>query len=280
MFGGNKNNNSNTIGSKDSLLSWIVTTNNNGGAAAVEDTEVGLRSSIAAVNRAAEDTDDSSTAPMSTTEGENKTATTTYGCQPYKVEILDQQLIGNSPGAGRRVAVIETLRQMGIQVFVIDAKNTETAQETVEHIKRVVNFATRENSLQHNHQGSGGYQRCLFFQDEQGRLFNLMLSRHVTGPVGTWKQYMDSFSGREAMMALTVLCRSIPCVAHGECGREAATTTTMSAELLLCGCVPFLSCFSRTFSHPIMLPLLPQQQQSTWSKILNPPISLSFSGSS
>ena len=221
--------------SKDSFSSWIVTTTNNTIPGDNTDAEVGIGSdggeSLTAFS------DDGDTAPSTTlgttspvaeepaTENTRTTneATTpkeqpvpygTYGCQPYKVEILDKQLIGNSPGTGRRTAVIETLRQMGVQVFVIDAKNTETAEDTVNHIKRVVNFATRENSM-HRRNGDLGYQRCLFFQDEQGRLFNLMMSRYVTGPVGTWKQYMDSFSGREAMMALTVLCRSIPCVGNG-----------------------------------------------------------------
>lgn len=134
-----------------------------------------------------------------------------YVCQPYKVEILDRQLLGNSPGAGRRAAVIETLRQMGIKVFVIDAQNTKQTEEVVQHIRRVVGFVARENSMSAEQASS---QRVLFYQDEQGRLFNLILSKHVTGPAGTWKEYLESFSGLEALMALTVLCRSLPCIAE------------------------------------------------------------------
>lgn len=135
---------------------------------------------------------------------------TGYTCQPYKVEVLDRQLLGNSPGAGRRAAVIETLRKMGIKVFVIDAQNTKRTEEVVQHIRRVVGFVARENSMSAEQASA---QRVLFYQDEQGRLFNLVLSRHVTGPAGTWKEYLESFSGLEALMALTVLCRSLPCIA-------------------------------------------------------------------
>lgn len=32
-------------------------------------------------------------------------------CHPYKIEQLERQLFNNSPGVGRRTAIIETLRQ-------------------------------------------------------------------------------------------------------------------------------------------------------------------------
>jgi hypothetical protein len=135
-------------------------------------------------------------------------------CQPYKVEVLDRELLGHGPGAGRRTAVIETLRQMGIKVFVIDAQNTTTTDEIIQHIRRVVGFVARENGLMNNGRlAAVVQQRVLFYQDEQGRLFNLILSRHVTGPAGTWREYLECFSGPEALVALTLLCRSLPCIA-------------------------------------------------------------------
>jgi hypothetical protein len=140
-------------------------------------------------------------------------------CQPYKVEVLDRELLGHGPGAGRRTAVIETLRQMGIKVFVIDAQNTTTTDEIIQHIRRVVGFVARENGLMNaGRLAAVVQQRVLFYQDEQGRLFNLILSRHVTGPAGTWREYLECFSGPEALVALTLLCRSLPCIAANGMG--------------------------------------------------------------
>lgn len=136
-------------------------------------------------------------------------------CAPYKIETLDQQLLNNSPGAGRRTAIIETLRQMGVIVFVLDSSNIQSNEDVVQHIRRVVGFVARENCVLPRN-GPLGFQRCLFYLDQQGRLFNLVLSKHVTGPSGTWMEYLESFSGTEAMVALTVLCRSLPCAANGK----------------------------------------------------------------
>jgi hypothetical protein len=159
-----------------------------------------------------------------------------HACQPYKVEVLDRELLGHRPGADRRAAVIDTLRSMGVKVFVIDAdaQNAATVADVVAHIRRVVGFVAREKSRMSTMNSSAGLasfqsqqwspsqpqqlhhhqqqQRVLFYQDEQGRLFNLILSPHVTGPAGTWREYLESFSGPEALVALTLLCRSLPCI--------------------------------------------------------------------
>ena len=139
----------------------------------------------------------------------------TWICHPYKVEMLEQQLFQNSPGSTRRNAVIETLRQVGVKVFVIDSKSTDNTKDVVDHIKRVVGFVARENCVVPKN-GPLGFQRCLLYQDEEGRLFNLMLSKHAVGPAGTWQELLDSFSGCEAMMAITVLCRSLPCIVNSK----------------------------------------------------------------
>jgi hypothetical protein len=139
----------------------------------------------------------------------------TWICHPYKIELLEQQLFHNSPGSTRRNAVIETLRQVGVKVFVIDSKSTENTGDVVAHIRRVVGFVAREN-LVVPQTGPLGFQRCLLYQDEQGRLFNLMVSKHAVGPVATWLEQLDSFSGCEAMIAIAVLCRSLPCIANSK----------------------------------------------------------------
>jgi hypothetical protein len=99
-------------------------------------------------------------------------------------------------------------------VFVIDSETTENTEDLLKHVRRVVGYVARENCIAPR-SGPLGFQRCLFYQDDQGRLFNLVLSKHTIGPASTWLQYLDSFSGSQAMMALTVLCRSFPCIANG-----------------------------------------------------------------
>lgn len=99
-------------------------------------------------------------------------------------------------------------------MFVIDSASIKNTEEVVQHIRRVVGFVANENSTEQR-VGSLGFQRCLLYQDEQGRLFNLMLAKHCIGPASTWLEYLESFSGRLAMIALVVLCRSIPCLLDG-----------------------------------------------------------------
>lgn len=98
---------------------------------------------------------------------------------------------------------------------MIDAASTKNTEDVIKHVRRVVGFVARENCIQPR-SGPLGFQRCLFYQDEQGRLFNLMFSSHTVGPASTWLEYLDTFSGGQAMMALTVLCRSFPCIANGK----------------------------------------------------------------
>jgi hypothetical protein len=100
-------------------------------------------------------------------------------------------------------------------VFVIDSSTIRNTEEVVHHIRRVVGFVASENSIEPR-TGPLGFQRCLLYQDEQGRLFNLMLSKHCIGPAATWLEYLESFSGRLAMIALVVLSRSVPCLLDGQ----------------------------------------------------------------
>jgi hypothetical protein len=153
-------------------------------------------------------------------------------CRPYKIEILQQQIKENSPGSGRRTAIIETLRQMGVKVFIIDGRSVEGGTEGVlEHVKRVVGFVARENCVLPA-VGSLGYERVLLYQDKGGRLFNLSLSKHAVGPASTWLEYLDTFSGKEAMIAVTVLCRSFPCITLGTYEERLESTPTYSSLII------------------------------------------------
>lgn len=116
---------------------------------------------------------------------------------------------------------------VGVKVYVIDSESTANAEEVLLHVKRVVGYVAAESALANEEPSNdkseasavgvgGNFQRCLLYLDEQGRLFNLTLSNHSVGPVGTWVEYISSFSSMEAIIAIMVLCRSLPCLASGK----------------------------------------------------------------
>jgi hypothetical protein len=96
---------------------------------------------------------------------------------------------------------------------VIDSKTTANAQDVLRHVKRVIDFVSTKKRTEASTCVEG--QRCLLYLDEQGRLFNLTLSGHSIAPANTWMEYLDTFSNLEAIIALTILCRSIPCMTSG-----------------------------------------------------------------
>jgi hypothetical protein len=132
-----------------------------------------------------------------------------------KTELLEEQISSTKPGMERRDAVIRSLQEMRVRVYVIQQdKSIRNTKDILDHIRRVVGFVARENRI-HEKTGPLGYQRCLLYPDPEGRLFNLTLAKHAVGPASKWEEYLDSFSGKEAMIALTVLCRSFPCATEG-----------------------------------------------------------------
>jgi hypothetical protein len=142
---------------------------------------------------------------------------TSYTCMPYRKELFRQQMDENSPGSDRRLAVLETLKALGVKVFVIDGKDCKSTGEILRQVKGIVGFIARENRVLPM-SGPLGFERALLYQDNQGRLFNLLFSQHAIGPSEKWKDYLDSFSGLEAMVALLVMIRSFPCALEGDIG--------------------------------------------------------------
>ena len=152
-----------------------------------------------------------------------------YISRPYKREIIDQQVTQNGPGANRRTAIIGALRDLGVKVFIIEAKSIQTTADILHHVRRVVGFVARENRHARHQEplldddcmsevagNSLGFQRCLLYQDKTGRLFNLILSSHAIGPAAKFEDYLDSFSSIQALVALTVMCRSFSCLTSGK----------------------------------------------------------------
>ena len=161
-----------------------------------------------------------------TTEGDGKKSMASdlwSLVKPYKKEILANQILEHEPGDDRRAAIINCLRDMGVKVFIIEARSIETTGDILHHVHRVVDYVSRENQQfgagyideEGNPVDPLGFQRCLLYQDRSGRLFNLMLSSHAVGPAGKFESLLTSFSGLEAMALVTVLCRTFACVAQG-----------------------------------------------------------------
>jgi hypothetical protein len=138
-------------------------------------------------------------------------------CAPYKTEVFRQQLDEHAPGSLRRTAIISALQDLGVKVFIIDSVSTPSTSDVMHHVRRVVGYMARENQTLANTTGPLGYQRCLLYQDTQGRLFNLLLSRHAMATEPTkYEQQIDSFSALHAIVAMTVLCRLLPILLQSE----------------------------------------------------------------
>ena len=144
-------------------------------------------------------------------------------CKPYKREMIITEITNNEPGDERRAAVINCLRDLGVKVFIIEAKSIETTSDILHHIHRVIDYVSRENQMYSlgqldengEHLDPLGFQRCLLYQDRSGRLFNLVIAPHAVGPASKFEELLDSFRGLEAMIGLTVLCRSFSCTVSG-----------------------------------------------------------------
>lgn len=80
-------------------------------------------------------------------------------------------------------------------------------------LKKVVEHASKSKTY-----GSQN-QRCFLYKDQNGRLYNLTLKNGSGGLAGSWQSANTSFSGLQALVALTVLSRVLPCynVNGGQC---------------------------------------------------------------
>lgn len=127
-----------------------------------------------------------------------------WECHPYKCQILAQEIakVQNEP-------VIAKLKDFGVRVFVIPHNSCEDMFDDMERVIRAVSNDERNKPESEN-------QCCLLYRDCRGRLFNLMISGNSTGLAGAWKNVLMSFSGFEAMVALVIMVRSLPCASGDE----------------------------------------------------------------
>jgi len=134
--------------------------------------------------------------------------------RPYKRDAIDKAMAAAlKKGMDRRDVVLSSLKLMGITAFIIDSKHASNTAEIMEHVQCVITFVGKENRTF----APTVFQRCLLYQDHDGLLYNLVLPKYTAGLASKWQEYVDSFSAFQAILAFSILLRSIPCIEEGTC---------------------------------------------------------------
>lgn len=130
-----------------------------------------------------------------------------WTCRPYKREKLQDEMDNaRKEGLAKRNVILETLQDMSVTCYIVQHDSNDIMQD----LKSIVSKVARENRNQAAF-NPNLTQRCCLYEDHEGRLFNLVVAPHAVGPAGTWASLLETFSGTQAMIAFTVLCRSLPC---------------------------------------------------------------------
>lgn len=116
----------------------------------------------------------------------------------YKRDVLQQVIHAHDNKDGRRT--IDQLKDFGITVYL-----TEHGNINYPILRKVVEHASKSKA-----NGSKN-ARCFLYKDENGRLYNLTLNNGSGGLAASWQSTNTSFSGLQALVALTVLSRVLPC---------------------------------------------------------------------
>lgn len=95
--------------------------------------------------------------------------------------------------------ILETLQKLGVRVYVI----VHDTAHLFEDIRDVIEVVSNEDTK--------GVDICLLYQDAQGKLYNLCLEYYAAGVSSGWRSQVMRFSGFQATLAFTVLCRAFPC---------------------------------------------------------------------
>jgi hypothetical protein len=142
---------------------------------------------------------------------ESSTWRGTWLCRPYKRErLLEEIYSANRKGIAGHAAVLNTLKNTGTMIFIIDSKVSTTTADVLDSVRNVVYHVAKEERMRPQFNPKTD-QRCLLYRDHEGRFFNLTLADHTIASAGTWEHTMKSFSVVQAMAALVVLCRSFAC---------------------------------------------------------------------
>jgi len=130
-----------------------------------------------------------------------------WDCLPYKqylirneVERANGELNGKPPYAG----IVNELKNLGVRVYIVSYSSDDVLAD-IRHIVSLVSKDDRKMPLREK-------QRCLLYRDERDRVFNLKIRGESDGLANQWEAQLLSFSGFEAIVASTVLCRAFPCI--------------------------------------------------------------------
>ena len=147
---------------------------------------------------------------------ESSTWRGTWLCRPYKRErLLEEIYAANRKGIAGHAAVLNTLKNTGTMIFIVDSKVSTTTADVLDSVRNVVYHIAKEESTRQSFNPKSD-QRCLLYRDHEGRFFNLILSDHTVASAGLWEHTMKSFSIVQAMAVLVVLCRYFACGTDGE----------------------------------------------------------------
>jgi hypothetical protein len=138
----------------------------------------------------------------------------TWLCRPYKRErLLEEIHVANRRGSIGHAAVLNTLKNTGIIIFIVDAKVSMTTADVMDSIRNVLHHVSKEERARPGLNSKNKIaQRCLLYRDHEGRFFNLTLADHSASLAGAWEEKWKSFSVFQALAVLTILTRSFACV--------------------------------------------------------------------
>mmetsp|Transcript_15381 Transcript_15381/g.26265 ORF Transcript_15381/g.26265 Transcript_15381/m.26265 type:complete len:455 (+) Transcript_15381:144-1508(+) len=127
-----------------------------------------------------------------------------WECQQfYKTQILQTIIDQHDNQDGRQT--IDQLKEFGITVYLAehDTVNIALLKQVISHV--TVNRNDRSREPHEN-------QRCILYRDKSGQLYNLTVDNGSGGLASTWKSLLLSFSGLQAMVAMSVLTRAFACM--------------------------------------------------------------------
>lgn len=141
-------------------------------------------------------------------------------CRPYKRERLWEEIHeANHKGVSGHAAVLNTLKNTGVMIFIIDSKVSTTTADVLDSVRNVLHHIIKEERVLPI-VNSTTAQRCLLYRDTEGRFFNLLLEDNASFLASYWDANLKSFSCFQAVSVLMVLSRSFACVTQGTFSRS------------------------------------------------------------
>lgn len=135
----------------------------------------------------------------------------TWLCRPYKRErLLEEIYSANRKGISGHAAVLNTLKNTGIMIFIVDSKVSTTTSDIMDSVRNILHHICKEERVPHGLNNNAA-PRCLLFRDIEGRFFNLTFADHSSSAGSHWEERLKSFSTVQAVATLMVLCRSFGC---------------------------------------------------------------------